>query len=108
MVARNLWDRGNSQQRSMAQCDFRIFHIRKAEISVALKDSSYRVKGEHFGRRDGLPGIAPQLRPLQTAIEGAEVGTRGPVIECLEISNDKSASVYKCSPPGRKTGYTFR
>jgi PAS domain S-box-containing protein len=49
-----------------------IFHIRKAEISAALKDSSYRVKGEHFGRRDGLPGIAPQLRPLPTAIEGTD------------------------------------
>jgi PAS domain S-box-containing protein len=49
-----------------------IFHIRKAEISEALKDSSYRVKGEHFGRRDGLPGIAPQLRPLPTAIEGTD------------------------------------
>jgi PAS domain S-box-containing protein len=49
-----------------------IFHIRKAEISVALKDSSYRVNGEHFGRRDGLPGIAYQLRPLPTAIEGTD------------------------------------
>ncbi len=49
-----------------------IFHIRKAEISAALKDSSYRVKGEHFGRRDGLPGIAAQLRPLPTAIEGTD------------------------------------
>jgi PAS domain S-box-containing protein len=47
-----------------------IFHIRKAEISEALKDSAYRVKGEHFGRREGLSGIANQLRPLPTAIEG--------------------------------------
>jgi PAS domain S-box-containing protein len=49
-----------------------IFHIRKAEISEALKDSAYRVKGEHFGRREGLPGIASQLRPLPTAIEGTD------------------------------------
>jgi len=49
-----------------------IFHIRKAEISEALKDSTYRVKGEHFGRRDGLPGVANQLRPLPTAIEGTD------------------------------------
>jgi PAS domain S-box-containing protein len=49
-----------------------IFHIRKAEISRALKDSTYRVKGEHFGRREGLPGVANQLRPLQTAIEGTD------------------------------------
>jgi PAS domain S-box-containing protein len=49
-----------------------IFHIRKAEISEALKDSAYRVKGEHFGRREGLSGIANQLRPLPTAIEGTD------------------------------------
>ncbi len=49
-----------------------IFHIRKAEISAALTDPNYRVKGEHFGRREGLPGIAAQLRPLPTAIEGTD------------------------------------
>jgi PAS domain S-box-containing protein len=49
-----------------------IFHIRKAEISEALKDSAYRVKGEHFGIREGLSGIANQLRPLPTAIEGTD------------------------------------
>jgi signal transduction histidine kinase/streptogramin lyase len=49
-----------------------IFHVRKAEISAALRDSNYRVKGEHFGRREGLPGIAPQVRPLPTAIEGTD------------------------------------
>jgi signal transduction histidine kinase/ligand-binding sensor domain-containing protein len=49
-----------------------IFHIRKEEISAALADSNYRVKGEHFSRREGLPGIAAQLRPLPTAIEGTD------------------------------------
>jgi PAS domain S-box-containing protein len=49
-----------------------IFHIRKAEISEALKDSAYRVKGEHFGIREGLSGLATQLRPFPTAIEGAD------------------------------------
>ena len=49
-----------------------IFHVRKAEISAALSDSNYRVKGEHFGRREGLPGVASQLRPLSTAIEGTD------------------------------------
>jgi PAS domain S-box-containing protein len=49
-----------------------IFHIRKAEISEALKDSAYRVKGEHFGRREGLSGVANQLRPFPTAIEGSD------------------------------------
>jgi PAS domain S-box-containing protein len=49
-----------------------IFHIRKTEISEALKDSAYRVKGEQFGRREGLSGIATQLRPFPTAIEGTD------------------------------------
>jgi signal transduction histidine kinase/ligand-binding sensor domain-containing protein len=49
-----------------------ILHIRKEEILDALKDSTYRVRGERFGRRDGLPGVANQLRPLQTAIEGTD------------------------------------
>jgi hypothetical protein len=49
-----------------------IFHIQKAEISQALKDSAYRVKGEHFSRREGIPGIAAQLRGLPTAIEGSD------------------------------------
>jgi PAS domain S-box-containing protein len=49
-----------------------IFHIRKAEISEALKDSAYRVKGEHFGIREGLSGLATQLRPFPTVIEGAD------------------------------------
>jgi signal transduction histidine kinase/streptogramin lyase len=49
-----------------------IFHIRKEQIAEALRDSSYRVRGDHFGRRDGLPGVANQLRPLSTAIEGTD------------------------------------
>jgi PAS domain S-box-containing protein len=49
-----------------------IFHIRNAEISEALKDSAYRVKGEHFSRREGIPGIAAQLRGLPTAIDGTD------------------------------------
>ena len=49
-----------------------IFHIRKAEISEALKNPAYRVKGEHFGRREGLSGVAVQLRPLPTVIEGTD------------------------------------
>jgi signal transduction histidine kinase/ligand-binding sensor domain-containing protein len=49
-----------------------VFHISKAEISEALRNPSYRVKGEHFGRRDGLPGVPTQLHPLPTAIEGTD------------------------------------
>jgi signal transduction histidine kinase/ligand-binding sensor domain-containing protein len=49
-----------------------IFYISRAEISEALKNPAYQVKGEHFGRRTGLPGSATQLRPLPTAIEGSD------------------------------------
>ena len=49
-----------------------IFHISKAEISETLRNTSYRLKGEHFGRRDGLPGVPTQLNPLPTAIEGTD------------------------------------
>ena len=49
-----------------------IFHIRKTEISEALKDAAYRVKGEHFDRRDGVSGVASQVHPLPTAIEGSD------------------------------------
>src|SRR5258708_5122561 len=49
-----------------------IFHIRKVEISEALKVSTYRVKGEHFGRREGLSGVANQFRPLPTVIKGTD------------------------------------
>jgi signal transduction histidine kinase len=45
-----------------------IVHIDPTEYARALKDSSYLVKGERFGGREGLPGTAPQIRPLPTAI----------------------------------------
>ena len=47
-----------------------IFHIRKAEISEALKDSAYRVKGEHFGRREGLSGVASQAASVSNRHRG--------------------------------------
>jgi hypothetical protein len=49
-----------------------IFHIRKAEISKALKTLRIGSSGEHFGRREGLSGVAVQFRPLPTAIEGTD------------------------------------
>jgi PAS domain S-box-containing protein len=49
-----------------------IFHVRKAEITEALNNPEFQVKGEHFGRREGLPGAASQLKPLPTAIEGTD------------------------------------
>ena len=49
-----------------------IFHLRRSEIAEALKNSAYQAKGEHFGKREGLPGFPAQLRPLNTAIEGTD------------------------------------
>jgi signal transduction histidine kinase/ligand-binding sensor domain-containing protein len=49
-----------------------ILHIRRSEILQALSDDTYHVKGEHFGRREGLPGLAFQVRPLNTAVEGTD------------------------------------
>ena len=49
-----------------------IFHIRRSEISEALKNSAYQVTGDHFGPREGLPGFPFQLTPLNTAVEGTD------------------------------------
>jgi signal transduction histidine kinase len=37
-----------------------------------VRNTSYRVKGEHFDRREGLPGVPTQMHPLPTAIEGTD------------------------------------
>jgi hypothetical protein len=75
-----------------------VFHIRRSEISEALKNPAYPIKGERFGRREGLPGLARQLRPLNTAIEGTDgrlwfTGSDGVV--CL----DPTRSENKIPPP---------
>ncbi|HET9711657.1 MAG TPA: triple tyrosine motif-containing protein [Pyrinomonadaceae bacterium] len=49
-----------------------VFHISQAEVSRALQDPAHRVTGEHFGRREGLPGYAPQVRPLTSAVESPD------------------------------------
>jgi len=49
-----------------------VFHISQAEIARALHDPTHRVSGEHFGGPEGLPGYAAQIRPLPSAIEGAD------------------------------------
>ena len=49
-----------------------LFHISKAEVNRALQDPSHRVSGEHFSAREGLPGYAPQLRPVPSALEGTD------------------------------------
>src|SRR5215510_5164085 len=49
-----------------------IFHIRHSEISLALSNPAYQVKGDHFGTREALPGFPYQLRPLNSAVEGTD------------------------------------
>jgi signal transduction histidine kinase/ligand-binding sensor domain-containing protein len=49
-----------------------IFHVRRSEISEALKNPAYQIRGDHFGTREGLPGFPFQLRPLNSAVEGTD------------------------------------
>jgi signal transduction histidine kinase len=49
-----------------------IIHLQRAEVLEALKNSAYEVRGERFGRREGLPGLPSQLGKLPTAIEGTD------------------------------------
>ena len=49
-----------------------IFHVRRAEIKEALKNAASLVRGERFGRREGLPGLPAQFRPIPTAFEGLD------------------------------------
>src|SRR5271157_4749873 len=49
-----------------------IFHISRAELQEALQDPAHQVSGERFGRREGLLGLAPQVAPLPSAIEGTD------------------------------------
>jgi signal transduction histidine kinase/streptogramin lyase len=49
-----------------------IFHISRAELQEALQDPAHQVSGERFGRREGLPGLAQQVPPLLSAIEGTD------------------------------------
>jgi len=49
-----------------------IFHVRRSELSEALKNSTYQVKGAHLGRHENVPGPAFQVHPLNTAVEGTD------------------------------------
>ena len=42
------------------------------EVAHALRDTAYRVRAELLDSRDGLDGIAPQLRPLPSAVAGSD------------------------------------
>ena len=49
-----------------------VVHLRGAEILEALKNPAHPVSGERFGRREGLPGLPSQMRPIPTAIEDTD------------------------------------
>ena len=46
-----------------------IVRIAAAEAARAVRDPAYHAAFERFGRREGLPGFAAQVRPLPTAID---------------------------------------
>jgi signal transduction histidine kinase/ligand-binding sensor domain-containing protein len=75
-----------------------IFHISRTELSKSLEDPFYQVTGEHFGNREALPGVASQIRPIPSAIEGSDgrlwlAFTRG------VVSFDPHSSVQKVQSP---------
>ncbi|HET8948307.1 MAG TPA: triple tyrosine motif-containing protein [Candidatus Polarisedimenticolia bacterium] len=49
-----------------------IIHIPRSEIAEADRDPRHPVRGDHWGRRQGLTGLPGQLRPLPSAIEAAD------------------------------------
>jgi len=75
-----------------------VFHIRRTEIVEALKNSAYQVRGERFGRREGLPGLAPQMRPRPTVIEGTD-GRLWFTVNNGVVWLDPARSSNKVAPP---------
>jgi|SRR5579871_366698 len=75
-----------------------IFHIPRQEIAQALENSAYRVSGERFGRGDGLPGLAPPLRPIPSAIEGTD-GRLWFTVNNGVVSLDPAHASKKVAPP---------
>ncbi|HYC31962.1 MAG TPA: triple tyrosine motif-containing protein, partial [Gemmatimonadales bacterium] len=49
-----------------------VTHIDAAEVRRALEDPAYRARAERFDYHDGLDGQAAQVRPLPTAVQGAD------------------------------------
>ena len=49
-----------------------IIHLRRAEIMEALKNPAVEVRGERFGRREGVPGLPAQFALGPTAVEGTD------------------------------------
>jgi len=49
-----------------------IVHIPAWEIAAALRNPAHRVAAQHFGPRQGAPGMPNQLRPLPSAVEASD------------------------------------
>jgi signal transduction histidine kinase/ligand-binding sensor domain-containing protein len=49
-----------------------VTRIAAEELARARAESNYRVRYERFDSRDGLDGVAPQLRPIPSAIPGED------------------------------------
>ncbi len=75
-----------------------ISHIPRQEIAQALKNSAYQVSGERFGRSDGLPGLAPSLRPIPSAIEGTD-GRLWFTVNNGVVSLDPAHASKRVAPP---------
>ena len=49
-----------------------ILHLSRSELSEALRDPNYQLKGHRIDRRAGLPGFPTLSSPLPTAVEGSD------------------------------------
>ncbi|HVO90117.1 MAG TPA: triple tyrosine motif-containing protein, partial [Casimicrobiaceae bacterium] len=76
-----------------------IVHIRQSEIAAATKDPTYRVSGERFDRRAGLPGLPSQLAQMPTAVEGSDGRLWFSVNNGVVWVDPSSASVKAAAPP---------
>jgi signal transduction histidine kinase/ligand-binding sensor domain-containing protein len=47
-------------------------HISAANLARALNDSAFSMPVDVFDMEDGMPGVAQQVRPLPTAVEGTD------------------------------------
>jgi signal transduction histidine kinase/ligand-binding sensor domain-containing protein len=75
-----------------------IVHLRRAEITQALKDPDYGVSGERFGRNAGLPGLPSQFGKWPTAIEGTD-GRLWFTVNNAVVWLDPSRASNKAPPP---------
>jgi hypothetical protein len=49
-----------------------VVHIPASEVDHAIADETYLMHAKSFGFQDGLPGLAPQIRPLPSAMRSSD------------------------------------